>query len=262
MFYLSRAVVELAAPFPLSVFLLVLALLLLLFRKVKIGTLCLAIALFLQIFCGYGFVVRQWVADLEAQYPAITEAGLQELKGKPFKFIVVLGSGHVSDIRLSAVSQLGGSSLYRLIEGVRLLQLKPDAKLILSGGIAYDPVANGEVVGRVAESIGVPKERIIVENRPSDTIQEAEMLFPLLGQEAFVLVTSAMHMPRAMQIFQDHGMHPFAAPTDYVIKQEVVEPPGKLFPSTGNLDLSRRILYEWLAEQWMFIKKTVGKFTA
>ena len=107
----------------------------------------------------------------------------------------------------------------------------------------------------MAESIGVPKERIIIENRPRDTLQEAEMLFPLLGQEAFVLVTSAMHMPRAMRIFQDHGMHPIAAPTDYVIKQEVVEAPGKLFPSAGNLDLSRRILYEWVAEQWMFIKE-------
>ncbi|MBU1567886.1 MAG: YdcF family protein [Proteobacteria bacterium] len=261
MFYLSRAVVELVAPFPLSVVLLVLAFLLLVIRKVRLGALCLALALFLQIFFGYGFLVRERIAGIEALYPAITEAGLVELKAKQVKYIVVLGSGHVSDSRLSSVSQLGGSSLYRLVEGIRLLQLKPDARLVVSGGIGYDPVANAEVVGRVAESIGVAKERIIIEKRPRDTLQEAEMLFPLLGQDAFVLVTSAMHMPRAMKIFQDRGMRPIAAPTDYVMKREVVEPPGRLFPTTFNLDLSRRILYEWLAEQWLFIKKSVEKFS-
>jgi uncharacterized SAM-binding protein YcdF (DUF218 family) len=261
MFYLSRAVVELAAPFPFSITLLVLAFLLLVFRKVRLGTVCLGLALFLQIFCGYGFFVRERITDQEALYPAMTEAGLKELKEKQFKYIVVLGSGHVSDSRLSAVSQLGGSSLYRLVEGVRLLQVKPEAKLVVSGGIGYDPVANALVVGQVAESIGVPKDKIIIENRPRDTLQEAEVLFPLLGQEIFVLVTSAMHMPRAMKIFQDRGMHPIAAPTDYVLKQEVVEPPARLFPSAGNLELSRRILYEWLAEQWTFIKKTVEKLS-
>lgn len=261
MFYLSRTVVELIAPFPFSLALLFLTLFLLVLRKIKLGVLCLSLALFLQIFCGYGFLARQQIIDQEAVYPAVTDAGLLELKGKQFNYIVVLGSGHVSDSRLSAVSQLGGSSLYRLIEGVRLLQLKPHVKLVLSGGIGYDPVANAEVVGRVAESIGVPKERIIVENRPRDTLQEAEMLLPLLGREEFVLVTSAMHMPRAMKIFHDRGMHPIAAPTDYVMKREVVEPPGSLFPSAGNLDLSKRLFYEWLAELWMNLKKSAKKIS-
>ncbi|MFH0780833.1 MAG: ElyC/SanA/YdcF family protein [Pseudomonadota bacterium] len=261
MFYLSRMVVELIAPFPFSLALLFLTLFLLMFRKVKLGAFCLMLALLLQIFCGYGFLTRQRIVDQEAVYPAINEVGLRELKEKQFNYIVVLGSGHVSDSRLPAVSQLGGSSLYRLIEGIRLLQLKPNAKLVLSGGIGYDPVANAEVVRRVAESIGVPKERIVVENRPRDTLQEAEMLIPLLGQEEFVLVTSAMHMPRAMKIFQERGMHPIAAPTDYVMKKEVVEPPGSLFPRAGNLDLSKRLLYEWLAELWMNLKKSVNKIS-
>ena len=258
MFYLSRAVVELIAPFPLSIFLLILVLFLLVFRKVRIGIIILALALFLQIFSGYGFIVKERVIDLESRYPAVTETGLQVLNGKQIKSIVVLGNGHVSDRRMSAVSQLGGSSLYRLVEGVRLLQLLPEAKLIVTGGIGYDPVANAEVVGRVALSIGVPRDRLIIENRPRDTLQEAEMLLPLLGKEEFILVTSALHMQRAMKIFQEQGMHPLAAPTDYVMKKEIVEPPGRLFPSPGNLDLSRRILYEWMAEQLIHVKKLIA----
>jgi len=257
-FYFSRAVVELAAPFPFGVFLLVVAFILLLFRKIRLGACCLAIVLFLYIFFGYGFLVRQRVVDMESLYPAITEEGLHALKSKQINSIVVLGSGHVSDERISAVSQLGGSSLYRLIEGVRLLQVLPEAKLIVTGGIGYDPVANADVVGRVALSIGVPRDRLIIENRPRDTLQEAEMLLPLLGKEEFILVTSALHMERAMRIFQEQGMHPLAAPTDYVMKKEIVEPPGRLFPSPGNLDLSRRILYEWMAEQLIHVKKLIA----
>lgn len=118
MFYLSRAAVELLAPFPLSILLLILALFSLAIRKVRLGALCLILALFLQIFCGYGFLARQRVADLEALYPAVTEAGLQELQGRRFTYVVVLGSGHVSDNRLPAISQIGGASLYRLVEGI------------------------------------------------------------------------------------------------------------------------------------------------
>ncbi len=261
MFYLSRAVFELITPFPFSIFLLLLALFFLVLRKVRFGVLLLTFALFLQIFSGYGFIVKQRVSALEFRYPAVTETEPHVIKGKQIKHIVVLGSGHISDGRMSAVSQLGGSSLYRLIEGVRFLQLQPEAKLIISGGIGYDPVANAEVVGRVALSIGVPKERLIIENRPRNTLQEAEMLLPILGKEEFILVTSALHMPRAMQIFQDQGMHPLAAPTDYVIKKEVVEPPGRLFPSPGNLDLSRRILYEWMAEQLINVKKFIARLS-
>ena len=261
MFYLSRAVVEFFAPFPFSIFLLVLAWFFLVLRKVRLGILLLTFALFIQIFSGYGFFIKQRIIDVESRYPAVTETELQVFKGKQIKYIVVLGSGHVSDPRMSAVSQLGGSSLYRLIEGVRLLQLQPEAKLIVTGGNGYDPVANAEVVGRVAVSIGVSMDRIIIENRPRDTLQEAEMLLPLLGNKEFILVTSALHMPRAMKIFHDQGMRPLAAPTDYVIKKEAVGPPGRLFPSPGNLDLSRRIFYEWTAEQLINIKELIARLS-
>lgn len=255
MFYLSRAIVELLAPFPFSIVLLVVAFLLLVLRKVKLGTLCLALALFLQIFCGYGLLARERIAALEALYPAITEAGIKELQGRPFTYVVVLGSGHVSDSRLPAISQIGGASLYRLVEGIRIFRLKDKTKLVISGGIAYDPVPNADVVAQVAEILGVPKERMILENRPRDTIEEAEQLSPLLGREEFVLVTSALHMPRAMQIFRDRGMNPLPAPTDYLIKNNTAGSPERLLPSAGNMELSKRILYEWTAEIWMHIKK-------
>jgi uncharacterized SAM-binding protein YcdF (DUF218 family) len=150
--------------------------------------------------------------------------------------------------------------LYRLVEGIRLGHIFPESKLIISGGKGYDPVPNAEVVNKVARSLGFPKDRIVVENRPRDTLQEAEMLSSMLGNSPFLLVTSALHMPRAMDIFQAHGLHPIAAPTDFIVKQHIVTPAGYIFPSTANLDLSKRMIYEWIGTVWKMIKNNVENY--
>jgi uncharacterized SAM-binding protein YcdF (DUF218 family) len=74
--------------------------------------------------------------------------------------------------------------LLNLIEEhiVRLFNLFSDAKLVILSGIAYDPVPNADLVKRVAESLGVPTERIVTEDRPKDTVQEAWYLVPFLGE--------------------------------------------------------------------------------
>lgn len=254
MFYLTRLAVELLSPLNISLLLLILALLFLLFRRSRLAAACLGTALFIQLFCGYGFFVKEEIDRRESLYQALTEERLAHPRGTRISHIVVLGSGHVSDPRLPETSRIGGASLYRLTEGIRLLNIFPEAKLVVTGGIGHDPVANAEVVGDVAESLGVAKERIVREARPRDTIQEAEMLKPLVGAESFILVTSALHMPRAMEIFKNLGMQPIPAPTDYIIKHHAVEPPGSVFPSPGNFDLTRRIIYEWIGSLWSRIK--------
>jgi hypothetical protein len=45
-----------------------------------------------------------------------------------------------------------------------------------------------------------------------------------------------------------------AAPTDYIIKKDLARTAGTFFPSTGNIDLSKRLLYEWLATMWANLK--------
>ena len=248
--YLTRLLVELLNPLIIGILLLIASLFFLLFRKNKMGVACLSLALFLQIFCGYGFIVKKEIGKREQLFPPLTQEAITNLDDQRIEYIVVLGSGHVSDDRLPETSQIGGSSLYRLIEGIRLINLFPGSKLVLSGGIVYDPVPNADVVKRVAESLGVSSDRIIAENRPIDTVQEAKYLEPLLGKENFILVTSALHMPRAIDVFKDFGMQPIAAPTDYIVKRHVIEPPGVIFPSTANFDLSPRIIYEWIGSEW------------
>jgi len=166
-----------------------------------------------------------------------------------------LGSGHVSDARLPVTSQIGCSSLYRLVEGIRLSSNLPDTKLIISGGLGYDPVPNAEVVAGVAYILGRKPESLLIESRPRDTLEEAKFLEPFLRGSPFVLVTSAAHMPRAMDIFSQGGMAPIAAPTDFVLKKHVNPPAGSFFPTTGNLNISKRIIYEWIGAIWLKITR-------
>ena len=260
MFYLSRFIVELLSPANFCLLLLFCSLVCLLLRKIKIGIACLALSIALQVFLGYGFLVCEQIRRIEATYPPLAAGQFDAVREKPIRHIVVLGCGHVSDARLPANSQLGGASLYRLVEGLRILTYFPEARLVVTGGIGYDPEPNAAVVARTAMSIGIPASRILIENRPRDTLQEAAMLWPVLGNDEFILVTSAQHMPRAMRIFTERGMRPIPAPTDYLLKQEAVAPPGTLFPSPGNLELAKQLFYEWIAEQWRKIQDILEKY--
>lgn len=180
------------------------------------------------------------------------------MNGYQIRYVIVLGNAHVSDPGLPESAKVSSASLYRLVEGIRIHRQLPCTRLIISGGINMEPVANAVMVSHVAELIGVDRQEIIMEDRPRDTFDEAKMLQPLLGRDPFVLVTSAAHMPRAMQLFQDFGTRPLPAPTDFVIKDRRKLATNSLLPSCDNLEISKRVIYEWLGEVWGWMKKISG----
>ena len=258
MMHFTRFAAEILSPIALCFIFSLLALLAMLFRRRLLAGGLLTLVVGLYLVCGYGWMVRDQILARESVYPPIGNERLQVLQQAPPGYVVVLGSGHVSDARLPVTGQIGGTSLARLAEGIRLQRLLPGAKLVVTGGAVGDPVANARVVAAVAESLGVAGEQLVVEDRPLDTVEEARYLFPVLQQEPFILVTSALHMPRAMAIFEKLGMRPLAAPTDFVIKVSAVAPPGSYLPSLANFDLSRRILYEWLGDVWSRVRTTMA----
>lgn len=259
---MTRIVAEILSPIALCFIFSLLALLALLFRRRLLAGCLMTLVVWLYLVCGYGWLARDQILARESVYPPVGEEQLRVLQQDLHRFVVVLGSGHISDARLPVTGQIGGTSLARLAEGIRLQRLLPGAKLVVSGGAVGDPVANARVVAAVAESLGVAREQLVIEDRPLDTVEEARFLAPVLKDAPFVLVTSALHMPRAMAIFENLGMRPVAAPTDYVIKISAVAPPGSYLPSLTNFDLSRRILYEWLGDIWSRVKTAVTAWSS
>ncbi len=257
MVYLSRIIVELLTPLNLSFLLFLLSLIFLLMRWVRIGTIALAAGLAVLTVSGYGLGVRELIEKKEYAYLPLSDGKIEALLHKDIRHVVVLGNGHTSDPRLPGTSQIGGSSLYRLIEGVRIQRRLPESRLVIMGGAVFDSVPNADVVSTVASQIGVAAESMIIVNSPKNTMQEADLALPLVRDQEFILVTSAMHMSRAMEIFKNLGMRPIPSPTDYLMKGKDRRDPGRFLPSAENLELSKRIIYEWIGSTWMRTKESI-----
>jgi uncharacterized SAM-binding protein YcdF (DUF218 family) len=104
----------------------------------------------------------------------------------------------------------------------------------------------------VALAFGVDQQNLILESVSKDTEEEARLIQKMVGNNLFVLVTSASHMPRSMALFKKLGMQPIPAPTDYGVKerqgQEVI--PYAFFPGVDELQKAETAVYEYLGLAW------------
>lgn len=142
---------------------------------------------------------------------------------------------------------LGGDMENRAWEVVRLYNKIKNAKIITSGYAGREKTPEAIKTATILASIGIPKEDIIIHSKPKDTKEEAIAVKSLLGDQDFILVTSAYHMPRAMALFQKEGLHPIAAPTDFKIKKS-----DKIIsvPSGHNLEKTEIALHEYIGILW------------
>ncbi len=147
---------------------------------------------------------------LEGRLEPVTTT--QKLAG--IKYIVVLSGGLRQNEGLPPTSQLDDTSALRVAEGVRLFHLLSDEPaLIMTGKGPFGDL--GSRMAALAESLGVPPEKLIPENQAKDTYGNATEVKNLVKNQPFLLVTSASHLPRSLRIFQKLGMKPKPAPGDF-----------------------------------------------
>ena len=160
------------------------------------------------------------------------------------EFIVVLGGGGVFNSRIPVTSQLSSPSIVRLVEGIRIYRENPGSKLILTGrGVSA-------AMAETAKAIGIDGGDIIIESLSKDTKDEAKNVRQIVGNEPFILVTSASHLPRAMALFRKQGMNPHPAAAEHLIKKEQLLTPKSFYPGGGGLRKSERAFYEYLGALW------------
>ena len=209
-----------------------------------------------RIVVTFGFILFALLS-----YQALPEALLRPLESRyppllsvdhipDVKWVVVLGGGHVSDSSLPVTCQIDSSALARLTEGIRLYNLLPESRLLLSGGIVFDPVSNAEIMADVAVALNVDKKDLVLEVSSRDTKDEAHFIRKIVGSDKFIMVTSASHMVRSMALFRKQGMEPVPAPADFWIKEDHGISPGVFFPSSDGLKKAERAVYEYLGLAW------------
>jgi len=247
MFLFKKIVPLLLFPLSLSLEILLLGIFLLWFTgKQKAGKIAVAIGVVLLAAVSYGSIADILLKPLEHKYPPLMELHAFS----DVKWVVVLGGGHTSDPNLPSTGQISHSSLSRLVEGIRIHNMLPRSKLILSGGGASDAIPEAKVLADVAVALGIDGEDLVLESLSRDTKDEARLIQKIVGNDRFILVTSASHMPRSMAMFRKTGMQPIPAPTDYHVKQRRGMSPGMFFPSAGGLGKMERVVYEYLGLGW------------
>ena len=187
--------------------------------------------------------------NFENAYPALKVEDASQIK-----YIVVLAGGYFPYDKHPLTTELGAYTLVRLVEGVRLAKKIPQAKLVLTGkGWAENTEASAMKL--LALELGIEESRIITEEKSMNTHAHTIYLKEIIQDSPFILVTSALHMPRAMGIFKKSGYSPLPAPTGHNLRSEyspfsLVEP----FPKGNNLAAMDDLFLEYYGIIWAKIK--------
>lgn len=247
-FFLKKLLGQILMPLP-SITILLLIGLFIMSKHPRWSKWLIALASMLLLCLSITPVANRMIVNLENQYPVYAASDID------LDYIVILGCGHTSDDRLKASQELKVCSLQRMTEGLRIATLHPEAKIITSGAAISDKVSNAAKVKQALLELGVDEHRIMAENRPKDTEEEAQLISPLIAHTQSVLITNANHMPRAIKFFQRYGSSPTAAPTGFFVKdyQGTLNWPD-YFPEANELEKSQTAWYEYLGSLWQRIK--------
>lgn len=251
MFFAKKLVAAFFYPVPVCLEFLLAGLILLWFsRKQRVGKWLVTIGTTLLLVLAYESIPGYFLERLESRYPPLELATFVQESASPIKWIVVLGGGHSPDPRLPTTSQVKESTLFRLVESIRLHRALSGSTLVLSGGSGFKPVPVADAMASLAQLLGVDGRNLVIERASKDTAEHAEQLQSLIGHDRFILVTSASHMPRAMAMFRRQGMQPVAAPTDYLIMKSQGFHPGSLFPGALGFQFAEVAVHEYLGLLW------------
>ena len=137
----------------------------------------------------------------------------------------------------------------RLMSMVELSRRYPEARTVFTGGsgsVTRQDVKDAHYAQQLMEALGVPEGRVIYEDQSRNTRENAEFaktLAPPKSGETWLLVTSALHMPRSVGTFRASGWPVTAYPVDYL---SWPQPSGWGFNSARNSNLIHTALHEWI----------------
>lgn len=103
-----------------------------------------------------------------------------------------------------------------------------------------------ELMARTAVLLGVPPADTIMVKSPANTEAEAFDYTARFGQgQPLILVTDALHLPRAMFWFRQAGLGPVPAPANHLVKPGAERRPFPFKPSLRKVEMADKLLHEW-----------------
>jgi uncharacterized SAM-binding protein YcdF (DUF218 family) len=150
----------------------------------------------------------------------------------------------------------------RVLYAARLFQDGAAPNILVSGGNVSFSTSRGSTPADDMQQLlvlaGVPEDIIWLQPDSENTHDDAVLSAGILQEkkiEEILLVTSAMHMPRAKALFEAQGLTVIPAPVDYTVTQQNWQTAMKpsfgefvinLLPNTSALGLTTNALKEYL----------------
>lgn len=153
--------------------------------------------------------------------------------------IIMLGAGATFDtVNVNGEGHLSGFSANRLLTCAQLYH-KLNVPIIITDGHIEGVTGSAAIVGKdILVSLGIPEDKIIVEDKSLNTTQNAQYSKEIVDKGGFqspILVTSAFHMPRSVKQFEKVDLHVTPYPTDYQTNAEQHFSINDLIPSPDAL---------------------------
>jgi len=174
--------------------------------------------------------------------------------------IVVLGGGtDAPDFPRPMVDVTAAGD--RILYGGLLYKEEKAPLILLSGGNISWMETKGntpaEQMAQILSLMEIPKDAILLQTRSQNTYEDAlysSQMLKEMGLTRILLVTSALHMPRSVGLFEKQGIEVIPAPTDYRVTQsawENLKNPSfesflvNLFPNVSNATVLTNALKEY-----------------
>ncbi len=212
-------------------------------RTRSLGSLLLALGSLALLILSTGPVSSALLNPLEFKYAAYGQKASDPDAG----FIVVM-AGYAVDVDYYPLSsKVNSSALFRLVEAHQIWNRDRAKRVVVTG--------HADVPGMMAEllaALGVAPESIMMENQSNNSFESARNVKEIVGENRFVLVTSAGHMPRSMAIFKKLGMKPIPAPTDFLASRNPFD--AGFLPSAEYLHYSELAFHEYVGMAWYWLR--------
>ena len=240
--------------YPAGLACLLLGLALVLHRLPRLRTGLIAAALLVLAVGGNRWVAVSLVRSLEWRYLPSPELPRAEA-------IVVLGGGTEPAQTPRTSTEVNGAG-DRILEAARLYRQGSAEHILLSGGnitwLGSRSATPAQDMAELLGWMGVPPEALWLQEASQNTAEDALYCSQMLKEKGIrrvVLVTSAMHMPRSVTLFQRQGIEVIPAPADYTVTQaewQVLTHPNlpsfliDLVPTDSNLRATSGALKEYI----------------
>lgn len=247
--YLSKILPLFVMPLGVVLFLVVVSLVLLRYGKHRVGAGVLALALVVLWVASMPVVAQIIYGSVESGYPAVP---LEEVPNSDC--IVVLGGVVAAPLPPRIDMEFNGT-VDRVHKTAELYRAGKASMVIVTAGNqpwTQSAWAEADLIRELLAKWGVPKEAVLLEGSSRNTRENAlfsKNIIDSISCKKPLLVTSAVHMPRAMGAFRSVGVEPFAVSTDVRVVDVSFPVVMDFLPSAAALSMTSEALREWVGQK-------------